>query len=213
MSTPGRVLVFGSSFDPPTGAQGHLGIVSFFASRFDLVVVAPVYIHPLQAAKRVKLEFEHRLEMARLCFRHWRNVVVSDCERAVCEEWAARGEPQAVPGTMDVLEWLQRNVYPRSTLTFALGADAYRDLVAGKWKRHQELLSKVNLLVIQRSVASSCRLRAAARTLTPRPVTPGYKAWHSLGHGSGYARQRSICAHSRARSSVVHGSTCVQHQA
>jgi len=152
MSAPERVLVFGSSFDPPTGAQGHLGIVTFFASRFDEVVVAPVYIHPLQAAKRVKLEFEHRLEMARLCFRNVRNVVVSDCERAVSEEWAARGEVQAVPGTLDVLEWLQRNAYPRSVLTFALGADAYRDLVAGKWKRHEELLAKVNLVVIQRSL-------------------------------------------------------------
>lgn len=42
-------------------------------------------------------------------------------------------------GTAALLEYLQAK-HPNTTFSFALGADAYRDLVAGKWKESNRVL-------------------------------------------------------------------------
>lgn len=64
-----RVVLFGSSANPPTGLGGHIGIVKYFAGKekwdawtvdlFDEVWILPVYRHAY-ASKRELEAFEKR---------------------------------------------------------------------------------------------------------------------------------------------------------
>src|SRR5262245_39596359 len=82
VASPKTVLLFGLSADPPTGLEGHDGIVRWGAEslRFpahetlpeapvDQVWVFPVYRHAF-SEKRQITPFAHRLEMARRAFEH-----------------------------------------------------------------------------------------------------------------------------------------------
>ena len=147
-----HISVFGASFDPPTGSHGHTGIVAFFAQRVDLVLVLPVYVHPFGEKKRIKASFEDRMEMCRLAFgslSDHKNVVVTECEKVVAEDWIRSGST-AIPGTMDVLEWIETNLYPKARISFILGTDTYNDLIAGRWKRNEELLRRFRFYVVMR---------------------------------------------------------------
>jgi nicotinic acid mononucleotide adenylyltransferase len=150
MQVQRRVAVFGASFDPPTSRQGHAGIVAYFAQRFDLVLVLPVYVHPLVKSKRVQTPFETRMDMARLALGNLgSNVLISDAEKVVKDAWA-RAERDEVPGTMDILEWLAANELAGAAISFVLGADTYADLLHGKWRRAEDLLRAFQLCVVNR---------------------------------------------------------------
>lgn len=70
-----RVLLFGLSANPPTGAQGHMGILAHCCrlpardgsdtTAFDEVWLLPVYQH-IYASKRRLAPFRDRLAMLRL---------------------------------------------------------------------------------------------------------------------------------------------------
>jgi nicotinic acid mononucleotide adenylyltransferase len=153
-----RIAVYGASFDPPTGMQGHAGIVEYCSTLFDLVICMPVYHHPFEAHKRVLTSFEHRVAMCELAFATQiatGKVIVSQCEKEAFFD--LHSETNRVPGTMDVLDWLVRRGadgplgVSTCELCFILGADTYLDLVAGKWKRSADMLREVRLFVVMRS--------------------------------------------------------------
>lgn len=63
---PRRVLLFGLSANPPTGARGHMGLLAHCrALRFDEVWLLPVFRH-IFASKRRLAPFRDRLAMLRL---------------------------------------------------------------------------------------------------------------------------------------------------
>ncbi|CAN0406703.1 unnamed protein product [Ascophyllum nodosum] len=70
-----KVLLFGTSGNPPTGRDGHSGIVDYFVNleRFDELWVLPVYKHMFASKRDTMAEpgaptFEDRVEMCRLSF-------------------------------------------------------------------------------------------------------------------------------------------------
>lgn len=144
-----RVLLFGSSANPPTGQGGHAGLVSWAASHADVdeVWVLPVYRHAFET-KRDMPAFEHRLSMAKLAFEPLdaeAPVRVLDVERTV----AHRMPPGETAGTIDVVRYLQQ-LNPEARFSLLLGTDTYVDLQAGRWKESEALLEMVGVRVIPR---------------------------------------------------------------
>lgn len=144
-----RVLLFGSSANPPTGKGGHAGLVSWAASHADVdeVWVLPVYRHAFES-KRDMPAFEHRLNMARLAFEPLdaeAPVRVLDVERTVAQSMP----PSETAGTVDVVRYLQEQ-HPEARFSLLLGTDTYVDLQAGRWKESEALLQMVGVRVIPR---------------------------------------------------------------
>lgn len=144
-----RVVVFGLSANPPTGAAGHVGIVRWAATQADEVWVLPVFRHAFHE-KRDLAPFEDRVEMARLAFEGVPGlegrVHVKLTERDVVEA-AAPGEKT---GTIDVVRRLQAE-RPDVDLVLCLGADTWRDLARGKWKESDALRALVPIIVVARA--------------------------------------------------------------
>lgn len=159
-----NVVLFGLSGNPPTGLGGHAGIVRWAATRaaldafsgegVDQVWVLPVYVHAF-ASKKGMPSFEHRLRMCELAFGPGLpevagRVRVLDVERVLGER-APQGEAghDVRVGTIDVVRHLMA-AHPGVRFALLLGADTHRDLLEGKWKQSQALLSLVPVLAIPR---------------------------------------------------------------
>ena len=141
LEVKGDVAIFGLSANPPTGSQGHQGIVQYFASMtlFSELWVLPVYSH-IYSSKQNLLPFDHRFNMCELCFTSQSTpqcrVRVLPVERLVSDRFLAIEENAGKrPGTIDTLIFLQE-LYPSVQFHLILGTDTFSDLVAGKWKQH-----------------------------------------------------------------------------
>ncbi|CAM9141523.1 unnamed protein product, partial [Chrysoparadoxa australica] len=160
-----RVLLFGTSGNPPTGFAGHSGIVHYFAENraYDEIWVLPVYEH-MFAHKREALasgtaSFGQRLEMCRLAFEKLSNssttVRALPLERDYFLARKAQGEMENM-GTYDLVKLLQAEhpthqaCPPPPHFSLALGMDAARDLLSHKWKCSKELLELVTLTIVNR---------------------------------------------------------------
>ncbi|KAK3289873.1 hypothetical protein CYMTET_2709 [Cymbomonas tetramitiformis] len=185
-----RIVIFGTSANPPTFLQGHTGIVRYLARNFDEVWVLPVYKH-IFSSKSHLLSFEHRVNMCKLSFdaeelgsTSWlqrilegifpslagmcsgvENLQDADGKpglgtgkvRVLCTErdvnlhamQAANGEPVRT-GSNDILKHLRAS-HRDVEFHWAMGADTYRDLRAGKWKDGEEFQRSVKILVIPRT--------------------------------------------------------------
>jgi nicotinic acid mononucleotide adenylyltransferase len=75
---------------------------------------------------------------------------VSEYERELFEHIArSTGDSQPRIGSIDLVTFLL-DKHPDTRFTLLVGADAYADLLAGKWKRGDELQRLVDLLVVDR---------------------------------------------------------------
>ena len=125
-----EIAVFGLSANPPTGDEGHLGIVRFLRDmkRFDEIWILPVYAH--QFGKKLET-FEDRINMCRESMEPLScpdcNVVVLPLEKIVNERMGGSH------GTVDTLEHIKRE-NPSINLHLILGGDTFNDVAAGKWK-------------------------------------------------------------------------------
>ncbi len=129
-----RVGLFGGSFDPPHVA--HLFLASYALAVGDLeeLLVVPCPTHPL--GKRLSA-WEHRFEMARLAFAHFRAVVVSDLE-------ARLGPPTRTVRTLRALLAERPDIQP----VLVLGADILQE--ADRWYQWEEIQRLAELLVVGR---------------------------------------------------------------
>jgi nicotinic acid mononucleotide adenylyltransferase len=136
---PRKIGIFGTSVNPPT--NGHIAIVNFFANQniFDEIWVHPVYEH-MFSSKRSLQSFEHRMNLSHLAFDRISNslckVRVMTTEKDLNEIVEKSSTPYRV-GTIDILEYL-RGKEKSSEFSLILGADTYRDLISGRWKRWKE---------------------------------------------------------------------------
>ncbi|GMF29697.1 unnamed protein product [Phytophthora fragariaefolia] len=168
---PREVLLFGLSANPPTGAAGHMGVVSHCRDMFDEIWLLPVYQH-IYSSKRQLAPFEHRVEMCRLALETLQRgdgggatLRVAQEEREMFELAAAACDSpeQLRLGSFDLVQFLRRR-YRDASFSLLLGGDTYADLLAGKWKRGDELMQLVKLLVVDRKgVESPWRAREQQR--------------------------------------------------
>ena len=84
-----RILLFGTSADPPTGEGGHVGIAKALSALVpeycDEVRILPVYRHSFETKRDRMLPYCDRINMCELAFQGIPNVIVSDSER-ICYE-------------------------------------------------------------------------------------------------------------------------------
>jgi nicotinate (nicotinamide) nucleotide adenylyltransferase len=163
-----RILLFGSSANPPTGAGGHLGLVRWAARRdaqpelggpLDAIWVLPVYRH-VYPEKAELAPFEDRVRMCELTFEGEGGPVPVEVSRVEAEAAGASGPEGPPHGTLDVIEQLEAR-HPDARFGLLLGADTAEDLRAGRWRRSAELLARVPLVVAPRRGAASAPGEAA----------------------------------------------------
>jgi len=172
------VVLFGLSADPPTGQGGHQSIVSWAATKLSFtqhacvnqtlinfqrdipinaIWILPVYQHPYP--EKHLADFEHRLAMSKLAFEHLSGprtkVEVKDIEKTIALSTQNIKKPNSLQniGTIDTVHYLMAE-YPETQFVLLLGADAYQDLCAHKWKKSSELLATIPIICIARSNAS-----------------------------------------------------------
>lgn len=65
---PRRICLFGTSANPPTGREGHAGVVEALVRlrKFDEVRVLPVYRHTFSSKRHQLASFAHRVSMCEL---------------------------------------------------------------------------------------------------------------------------------------------------
>jgi nicotinate-nucleotide adenylyltransferase len=153
-----NIALFGTSADPPT--IGHLEILRWIADRFDRGVVWAAD-NPF---KGQQTPLEHRTQMLRL--------LVEELQLPQVQVQPDLSHPR----TLITVERAQQR-YPEAKLTLVVGGDVARQLP--QWFRVEELLQKVNLLVVPRSGYSVTdlelqRLRQLGATVAIAPISvPG----------------------------------------
>jgi nicotinate (nicotinamide) nucleotide adenylyltransferase len=158
-----RVVLFGTSGNPPTGRGGHSGIIEFLMTlgKYDEAWVLPVYRHMYRDKRELMggpggASFEQRVAMCKLAFEpHGIRrfpVRVLETEKEVYETKVREGvaEGSVRVSTYDVVTWLKAR-HPGKQFSFILGADAYRDLAGGKWACSEQLLNAIDFIVVERS--------------------------------------------------------------
>ncbi|OQS05651.1 hypothetical protein THRCLA_02250 [Thraustotheca clavata] len=148
-----KVLLYGTSANPPCGLGGHMGVVEYFSKQYDQVWVLPVYQH-IYSSKRQLAPFEHRVAMLQLAFEslsHPDKAFVKDTEKEVWDKaLASTSDVSSIRiGSIDIIEYLKEN-HPSIEFHLLLGADTFNDLVQGKWKGGLSLLDAVHIVVISR---------------------------------------------------------------
>jgi nicotinic acid mononucleotide adenylyltransferase len=156
-----EILLYGTSANPVTGMQGHLGAISHCQSMgFDEIWILPVYKH-IYSTKSGLAPFEHRVAMTQLavaalpptpprpsgqgCVR------VMELERELFEHLlqATDKSEELRIGSIDLIQYLVRR-FPDASFTMLLGSDTYADLQNGKWKNGDELKRLVKFVVMSR---------------------------------------------------------------
>lgn len=148
-----RIGLFGLSGNPPTGHNGHAGLVWYLShcGAFDVVFVLPVYDHPFSSKKSILEPFGMRCRMCALAFE---SEGCDDCPVHVLplEKYVFLDMTDPLPnvarcGTIDVVRWILNQHAARDPssssleLSLVLGTDTYRDLLMGKWKSSEESVS------------------------------------------------------------------------
>ena len=125
------IIVFGGSFNPPTKAHVHM--VKHLQTHFnpEKVIVVPVGD---DYRKPELIPFQKRMDMLKLAFRDFSNVILSEIE-------SSRG----YEGTLRTLDDLSKDYHD---LHFVIGSDNLQELTT--WIRYQELLSKYPFIVMNR---------------------------------------------------------------
>lgn len=153
-----RILLFGLSANPPTGAGGHCGLVRHFCEEgmFDELWIVPVYRHMFRSKREQLVDFETRYEMCCAAFEELSSpeclVQVVRAEKEVFDAAvAAHGGPaeDVSVGTYDLVRYLSGQ-HPDAHFSFLMGTDTYADLRSGKWRRSEDLLDLLSIAVVRR---------------------------------------------------------------
>jgi nicotinic acid mononucleotide adenylyltransferase len=132
------VAFFGLSANPPTGLEGHLGVVRSLVQcgKFSEVWIVPVYVHVFSSKRNLE-SFEDRCRMCKVSMDEESTtacvVRVLNVEKVVSESFLAAGESNR-PGTIDVIEHLYSLYQNKIKIELILGSDTLHDLLNGKWK-------------------------------------------------------------------------------
>lgn len=129
-----RTGILGGTFDPIHIAHLHAGEIALHQARLDRILYLPAGT-PWQKSNRDVSPGKHRLEMTRLAIDEYEGFEVDDRE-------VLRDGPTYTAETLDT--------FPQDEdLFLILGADAASRLRT--WHRHEEVLSRVTVLVVPRA--------------------------------------------------------------
>ncbi len=165
-SRPPTVGVFGGSFDPPH--LGHSLLVSLLRAQqdVDLLVVAPVYDHPL--GKGTTTPFGRRLAWVRAAMRmHGDFVEVTDLERQL-----AVMDPDRPSYSLRLLDAVAQQ-YPSARVRLVIGSDIVARGETERWHRWDRIEADYDPLIVPRSgyaTAADCALPEVSSSDVRRAV-------------------------------------------
>lgn len=148
------IAFFGGSFNPPHNA--HLAMALLLRELFlpDKIILS-VSNNPLKPDSEIS--DDDRLAMTRLLA----DEINATGHVAETSDWElARNAPSY---TIETLERLER-LYPNARLLLAIGEDNFRSF--SRWKRHDEILRRAELVVFERPDASAPTDFAPPKTAT-----------------------------------------------
>ncbi len=135
-----KIGIFGGTFNPPH--YGHLIVAEFIReeARLDKIIFIPCSIPPHKQNDEYLSQIaspEHRFEMVRLAINGNKFFEVSDIE-------IKRG---GVSYTIDTVNYFASN-FPEEKFYLLIGADQFAEFHT--WKKPEEIVKKVNLIVFNR---------------------------------------------------------------
>lgn len=134
--TKRRIAFYGGSFDPVH--RGHMEIAKRISEEFrlDEFVFVPAHHAPHKRDYRPASPF-HRFAMLTLATAEFQGISVSTIELDSPDR----------PYSIETLTTLKREL-PDSEIFFVIGADSWEEI--STWKRWQEVLTIVNIIVVTR---------------------------------------------------------------
>lgn len=153
-----RLGVFGGTFDPVH--LGHIGpaLLTQATFEFDALLFVPAARPPHKQGEVVSA-FSHRRAMLALATRPYERFLVSDVEL----------EGSGPTYTIETIERLAAR-FPAEHTYFIMGSDSFAQIAT--WHRWQELVARVNLIVLHRpTVWRETLLACVPPELLPRLVT------------------------------------------
>jgi nicotinate-nucleotide adenylyltransferase len=149
--TPGRLGIFGGTFDPPH--IGHLALACEALHAFDLERVLWVLTpHPPHKRSEGILPLDERLALLE-------RAIADTVEFEVCRVDIDRPPPHYAVDTLRLL----REQYPQSELYYLIGEDSLRDL--RNWHQPEVLLVSCDAIGVMRRSGSETRLPALEAVL------------------------------------------------
>jgi len=134
-----RVAILGGGFNPPHKAHLFMVTDALASGKFDEVWVLPCWEHAFDKNDSL-LPFETRMEMCRLAFSQWPNVIVRHYEKMYQTKYS-----------IHLVTNLQRD-YPDNDFTFIIGSDNV--LEQHRWKDWNILENLIGLHVVPRERSS-----------------------------------------------------------
>ncbi|MFL0800746.1 MAG: nicotinate-nucleotide adenylyltransferase [Agarilytica sp.] len=137
MSKLPKVVLYGGSFDPVH--LGHEHIVRTVNQQLtpQKIHIIPCHVPPHKA--RLHVENHHRLAMLRRAFDEGSTNLFVDTREMAC---------QSVSYTVDTVTALRRELGEAVSISFVVGEDSWLNF--SRWHRWQDILNKVNLVVVTR---------------------------------------------------------------
>ena len=129
------IAIFGGTFDPIH--LGHINAVTLLSERFSFDRIHWVLSARPPHKNQTSASIEHRFELIKLALAGMPNHVADDTEI----------RRNAKSYTIDTVEAFQQR-YPNAQLTVIIGGDSVLSLPS--WYRYNELIDKVNWLVMSR---------------------------------------------------------------
>lgn len=131
-----RIGLFGGSFNPPHVCHALVTVWALDTQPLDAVWWMPTYEH---AFDKALIAYDHRRRMCELALEHiGGEVVISDIEREI------GGESR----TIDTVRELESR-HPEATFSMIVGSDILEE--TDDWKRWDELVDRVELIVVARA--------------------------------------------------------------
>ncbi len=151
--------MFGGTFDPPHRGHRHLLEEAMKQEPFDRVLLIPAYVPP-HKDHRPALSFEKRAGILKDWFGDLPGLEILDVEQK-------RGGKSF---TVDTVAEIRR-IYPNDTLYLLIGTDMF--LSFETWRRFEELLETVVLLVGSREIGDRQRLEDQKKRLEEKYICKG----------------------------------------
>jgi nicotinate-nucleotide adenylyltransferase len=139
MNMEKTVALFGGSFNPPH--EGHFGMASYIHNTLAVDETWMLFSQSVDKDPSVYAPLEHRMKMAAIMAKHYREpIVLSDLEAKIAEE---KGRND----TFYILEGLKER-FQNYKFIFVMGADTFAGF--HNWKERDDILKSTIIAVVDR---------------------------------------------------------------
>ena len=162
-TSPGNILIYGLSGDPPTGTYGHRGIIEYLVKnnknnknkslpKFDYIFILPTYKYAIPEKSGQQNTYKFRYKLIEKNFEGINDIIkVLPLEKEVLNYVQEKNKNRTSTGSYDVLSYLREKI-PNAKFYWCSGADSFNDCIDGYWGHSLEILATTGWIVIPREL-------------------------------------------------------------